>query len=146
VAFEFRDMTRDEIEEFLRAPRHAIVGTNRRDGPPQMTPVWYLFEEGRFYFSMYAKSAKYFNLRRDPRISLCITGDPPDARSVTAYGTAELHLFGSEDWIDEVNWRVLQNYCESDEEARELSEPEAGDMESALAVVTVDKMIAQDYN
>ncbi len=42
-------MTPAQIEEFLGAPRHAIVDTNPLDGPPQLSPVWYVYEEGHLY-------------------------------------------------------------------------------------------------
>ena len=54
-----------------------------------MRPVWYLYEEGRLYFSVPVATAQCRQLRRDPRIALCIDGGRPDARFVTLYGTAE---------------------------------------------------------
>jgi len=146
VAFEFRDMTPDEIDEFLKAPRHAIVGTNRRDGPPQLSPVWYLYENGRFYFSVYANSAKCRNLRRDPRISLCIAGDSPDARAVMVYGTAELLTSGGQAWMEEIEGKIFSRYQGDEGEAQPDQDTADDGREAALVVVTADKVIAQDYN
>ena len=64
------NMSQAQIEAFLQAPRFATAGTNRVNGPPQLTPVWYLYEDGKIYITMFAKSAKYRNLRRDPRIGV----------------------------------------------------------------------------
>ncbi len=145
MAFEPKVMSEPEIEAFLRNSRFAIVGTNRRDGPPQLTPVWYLHEHGRFYFSMYAKCAKYHNLSRDPRIALCITGHCPDARSVMVYGTAELHLKGGEDWIHDIERKIASRYYDSDEEARAYYESD-DEQAAVLVVVTPTRILAEDYN
>jgi PPOX class probable F420-dependent enzyme len=138
-------MSRAQIEEFLQAPRHAIVGTNRRDGPPQLTPVWYLYEKGKLYTTMFVKSAKYRNLRRDPRIGICIVGDHPDARAVMIYGTVEFWPEHSEAYQD-YGWRVTRRYHESDEAARKYKESLASDEESVMVVVTPERILAHDFN
>ncbi len=138
-------MTQARIEEFLQASRHAIVGTNRRDGPPQLSPVWYLYEERRIYISVLVASAKYRNLQRDPRIGLCIDGGHPDARAVMIYGRSEL-IVADSPWRDEIHWRITRRYFDSDEEARRFRE-QAGDWgPTALMVVTPQKTISQDFN
>jgi PPOX class probable F420-dependent enzyme len=138
-------MNQAQIEEFLNVPRFAIVGTNRANGPPQLTPVWYLYQDDRVYLSMFVESAKYRNLRRDPRVGLCITGDNPDARSVMIYGKADLALEGSS-WVDEIVWKLTRRYYDSDQEARSYMDATAAEGESVLAVVTPEKIIAQDFN
>ncbi len=138
-------MTQAQVEEFLEAPRHAIVGTNRRDGPPQLSPVWYLYEDGRFYISVLVTSAKYRNLRRDPRISLCVDGGHPDARAVMIHGGAEL-IEAESPWRDEIIWRITRRYYESDEDARRFREEARDWGQTALIVVTPEKIISQDFN
>ena len=145
MSYPHSNMRQAEIEEFLREPRFAIVGTNRANGPPQQTPVWYLYQDGRIYFSMFTRSAKYQNLRRDPRIGVCIAGNHPDARAVMIYGTVE---FVSEESsaFEEINWKVIRRYYDSNEEAQSHMDSSSAEGQSALAVVTPEKVIAQDYN
>ncbi len=138
-------MTPAGIEEFLQASRHAIAGTNRRDGPPQLSPVWYLYEEGRFYISVQVASAKYRNLQRDPRIGLCIDGGHPDARAVMIYGSAEL-IVADSPWRDDIHWRITRRYYDSDEAARRFREEARDWGPTALIVVTPQKTISQDFN
>ena len=145
MAFAAPLMTQARIEEFLQAPRHAIVGTNRRDGPPQLSPVWYLYEESRFYISVLVASAKYRNLQRDPRISLCVDGGHPDARAVMIYGSAEL-IVADSPWREEMHWRITRRYFDSDEEARRFREDARDWGPRALIVVTPEKTISQDFN
>jgi PPOX class probable F420-dependent enzyme len=139
------EMSQAEIEEFLRVPRFAIVGTNRINGPPQITPVWYLYEDRLIYLTMLVESVKYRNLRRDPRIGICIAGESPDARAVMFYGSADLTKEGGA-WVDEVRWRLIRRYYDSDKEARSFMDLADARGESALVVVSPDKVIAQDYN
>ena len=61
-------MSREQVDAFLATPRHAIIAAGRADGRPQLSPVWYVFEELRFYFSTLVQSAKCRHLRQDPRI------------------------------------------------------------------------------
>ena len=138
-------MTQTQVEEFLEAPRHAIAGTNRRDGPPQLSPVWYLYEEGRFYISILAATAKHRNLQRDPRISLCVDGGHPDARAVMIYGSAEL-IEAESPWRDEMTWRITRRYYDSDEDARRFREKASAWGRAVLIVVTPEKVISQDFN
>jgi len=145
MTYQYSDMKQAEIEEFLRLPRFAIVGTNPVNGPPQLTPVWYLYEGGQIYISIMVKSAKYRNLRRDPRISVCIAGNNPDARAVIFYGTAELTLDESAQ-VDEIEWRLVRRYFDSDEETQEFMDSPDYEGESARVTVTPEKVIAQDFN
>jgi nitroimidazol reductase NimA-like FMN-containing flavoprotein (pyridoxamine 5'-phosphate oxidase superfamily) len=70
------DITSEAIERLLAQPNHAIVGVNRASGAPQLSVVWYLWDGTSFSFSTAKGRAKYFNLKRNPSISLLI--DDPD--------------------------------------------------------------------
>lgn len=137
-------MTPSQIEAFLKAARHAIVGTNRADGPPQLSPVWYLYENGQIYISVGANTAKHRNLQRDPRISICVDGCHPDARAVMIYGTAEL-VDGENPLKTEMRWRIIRQYHESEQEARRYAE-EVRDLPSVLVIVDPERIISQDFN
>jgi PPOX class probable F420-dependent enzyme len=137
-------MSQDEMELFLQAPLHAIVGTNGVDGPPHLSPVWYLFENGRFYISFSTQTAKYRNLQRDPRISVCIDGGYPDYRTVMVTGKAQL-LPEGDPLQAEMCWRIIRQYHETEAAARRYAES-VRDTVSAMIVVTPEKVISQDFN
>jgi len=145
MTYQYAEMSQAHIENFLKVPRFAIVGTNRVNGAPQLTPVWYLYENGRIYVSMSVNSAKYRNLRRDPRICICISGVHPDARAVMIYGTVDL-VPEDTAWCEDVLWRLTCRYHDSDEEAQAFIDSFPSEQERAMAVVTPDKVIAEDYN
>lgn len=133
-----------EIDHFLQAPRHAIVGTIGQDGAPQLSPVWYLYENGRFYIGITTDTAKYRNLRRDPRISLCIDGGREDVRTVMAYGVAE--LYSKEHPLQtEMRWRIITHYLADPAAAQRYAE-ESKDWDAVLIVVTPTKVLTQNFN
>lgn len=145
MAIESTDMNQEQIDEFLKASRHGVLATNRIDGPPQVTAVWYLYEDKKIYITIFANSVKYRTLKRDPRVGICIDGGHPDARAVTIYGNAEL-MEGDSIWRNEIMFRITRRYTESDEEAFDYNKQAASDGEEVLVIVTPAKIFARDYN
>jgi PPOX class probable F420-dependent enzyme len=138
-------MSREQIDVFLAAPRHATVAVQRPGGGSQLSPVWYVFEESRLYFSAFAQAAKCIHLRRDPRIAICVDGAHPDARFVTLYGGAEI-VDEDTPWRDELEWRIARRYHDSDEAARRYETELSGQAPSVLVVVSPEKVMGWDYN
>ena len=138
-------MSHDQIEAFLAPPRHAVVAVQRADGTSLLSPVWYVFEESRFYFSCLVHSAKYRLLKADPRISICVDAAHPDARFVSIYGRAEV-VTGVQTRRDELDWRITRRYHESDDAARRYEAELAGEGASALLVVSPEQIMGWDYN
>lgn len=79
----------DSAETFLKSQPNLILGTIRRDGSPQASPLWYLWTGTAFIISTVDTTAKWANLRRDPRCSICVD-EPSTGQMVVAYGTARL--------------------------------------------------------
>jgi PPOX class probable F420-dependent enzyme len=69
-------MTPDEARTFLRDNHRAVMATFRSDGRPQLSPVTAAVDdEGRVMISTRETAMKTKNLRRDPRIALCLLND-----------------------------------------------------------------------
>lgn len=79
-----------ETATFLENQPNLILGTLMRDGSPQASPVWYLWADGSFWISTIDTTAKWKNLLRDPRCSVCVD-EPDTGRMVVAYGRARIH-------------------------------------------------------
>jgi PPOX class probable F420-dependent enzyme len=77
------------VDRFLRERPTLTLGTIRRDGSPQASVVWYLWDGTEFVISTIHTTAKWHNLRRDPRCSMTVE-DPDTGRMVVAYGSARL--------------------------------------------------------
>jgi PPOX class probable F420-dependent enzyme len=84
-------VTPDEARSFLRENHQAVLATFRRDGRPQLSPVGAgVDDEGRVEISSRETAMKVKNLRRDPRISLCLLGPRWYGRWGQVEGTAEI--------------------------------------------------------
>lgn len=69
-------MTPDEARAFLRTHHRAVLATFRTDGRPQMSPVLAVVDDdGRVVVSTRETAVKVRNLRRDPRVALCVLTD-----------------------------------------------------------------------
>ena len=78
------------MQEFLRPPRIAVVGTVGRSGMPQLTPNWYRFANGKLTISTTKERFKYRNLARDARIAVCIYSEPLASDYATLWGQTEI--------------------------------------------------------
>ena len=85
-------MTGNEItpaaEEFLAGEPNLILATIRKDGRPQLSPVWFVWRDGAFFISTTKATAKWRNLLRNPGCSGII--DNPNGKYIYVTGTAEL--------------------------------------------------------
>ncbi|MGI5215560.1 PPOX class F420-dependent oxidoreductase [Plantactinospora sp. CA-290183] len=82
---------RPDLVEFLRPRHRAILMTTRPDGRPQSSPVTCGVDtEGRIVVSTYPERAKAVNVRRDPRVSVCVLSDDWNGPWVQVDGTAEV--------------------------------------------------------
>jgi PPOX class probable F420-dependent enzyme len=84
-------VTPDEARAFLREHHRAVMSTFRADGRPQLSPILAGVDaEGRVIVSTREAAMKTRNLRRDPRVSVCVLNDGFFGEWVLAEGTAEV--------------------------------------------------------
>lgn len=86
-------MSEAELRAFLTAlpARTAKLATVRPDGRPHIAPVWYdLDDDGSFVFNTGESTVKGRNIRREPRVSLCVDDDRPPFSFAVVEGIAAL--------------------------------------------------------
>ena len=85
-------MTAEETREFLRAgTRTGKLATISADGSPHVAPIWFdLDVNGDLYFTTGETTVKGRNLRREPRMSLCVDDENPPFSYVLLFGVAEI--------------------------------------------------------
>ena len=82
-------MDLSHAREYIRDNHHAVLATTRGDGRPQLSPVACGVDADGFVVVSTRETAyKTKNLRRDPRVSLCVFPDGFFGEWVQVDGTA----------------------------------------------------------
>ena len=78
-----------EQEILIKEQSLGILATVKKDGSPQLTPIYYAYEDGQILISITKTRAKYHNIKRNPQVTMCIV--KPEGRPyVTVSGRAEI--------------------------------------------------------
>jgi len=84
-------MKEEEYKGFLLGQaRTAILATVRADGRPHAAPVWFDLDGATFVFTTGENTVKGRNIRRDPRVTICIDDENPPFAFAVIEGRAEI--------------------------------------------------------
>ena len=98
----------DELRSFLSERRYAVLATHDPDGGIRLTPIWFLFEDDRFYFASSSRSRKVKNLERSFSASVVVDArEPGRERWVSASGPVEILRDGE---AQSINARIRRRY------------------------------------
>ena len=125
------------------------MATQRADGYPHLTPIWFVWENGKFLHTLGANRVHLANLARDPRMSLVIDEDyrladglAAGARSVTVRGDAVLSQ--DPELIHDVTYKALVKYL-GEEDAELYLEPIMAEGRT-IVTMTPTAWVTWDYN
>ena len=108
-----QQLTPTEARAFLlERPRTAKIASVRADGRPHIAPVWFDLDGDTIVFTTWHTTVKAANIRRDPRISLCVDDEAPPFAFVLIEGVATL----SDDLEELRRWatRIAERYMGAD--------------------------------
>jgi PPOX class probable F420-dependent enzyme len=111
-----RQMRPEEYRAFLlERPRTAKLATVRADGRPHIAPIWFDLDGDTLIFNTGDTTVKAANMRRDPRVSLCIDDDTPPFAFVIVEGIATL----SQEPVELLRWAtsIAGRYMGADQAA-----------------------------
>jgi PPOX class probable F420-dependent enzyme len=81
----------DEAREFVRQNHRAVLATMGRQGTPQLSPITVgVDDEGAIVVSTRQTAVKTKNVRRDPRVWLCVLNDGFFGQFVQVEGTVTI--------------------------------------------------------
>ncbi len=84
-------MTPEEVRAFLLAKsRTGKLATVREDGRPHVVPIWFDLDGDDIIFTTWHTTVKAANIRRDPRVAVCVDDDALPYAFVQIEGTATL--------------------------------------------------------
>ncbi len=112
----------DALDRFLANRHDGRLATIRSDGWPHLTPIWFLWQEPVFRFSLGASRLHLSNLRSDARATFCVGEDLE--RDGSGRGTIAAVAFGratittmeeDETFVRSVTEAILGRYRPTDE-------------------------------
>ena len=96
----------DDLRSLLGERRYAVLATHDPDGGIRLAPIWFLFEDDRFYFATSSESRKVMNVERNASASVVVDArEPGRERWVSASGPVEIQRDGVAQAINASIWR-----------------------------------------
>jgi len=103
--FQQLPLSKSELEAFLHEPRIAHLATSSKSGKPRATPIWYVYEDGFFYFTTRLGRLKGHQIQRNPPVALSIASDERPYLAVCAFGKAEIVGENRDRWLEKISFR-----------------------------------------
>jgi PPOX class probable F420-dependent enzyme len=102
-------LSRSELKAFLDEPRLAHLATSSRNGEPRVTPIWYVYDNGVFYFTTRLGRLKGEHIQENPTVALSIATDERPYRAVCAFGKANVVSENRGKWLEKISFRYGKN-------------------------------------
>jgi len=78
----------EQREFLLYKTRTGKIATVRKDGRPHVVPIWFTLDGNTLLFTTGDTSVKAVNMRRDPRVTICVDDETPPYTYIMIEGTA----------------------------------------------------------
>src|SRR5262249_17566512 len=98
----------DPIRGILEARHYAILATHNEDRSIHLTPVWYLFENERFYVGSSSSIRKARNVAARPSATIMVDVRQPGCES-WVYASGRVETLRGDD-SQKINSRILRRY------------------------------------
>jgi len=98
-------LTKPELVAFLAEPRMAHLATASEDGNPRVSPIWYVYEDGCFYFTSRRGRVKTDHILGHPHVALSVASDDRPYRAVCAFGKARPVQKDRDKWLERISTR-----------------------------------------
>jgi PPOX class probable F420-dependent enzyme len=98
-------LTKTELETFLKKPKLAHLATSNPEGKPRVTPIWFAYERGIFYFTTRLHRVKGQHMKHNPFMALSIATDEQPYQAVCAFGKAESVKENRDEWLKKIAYR-----------------------------------------
>ena len=100
-----------ELKSFLEEVRLAHWATIGPDGGPRVRPVWYVYDDAKFWFTTRLESRRTgADIADGSPVAVSIADDDRPYRAVIAYGTPEVWTRDRDRWLE----RIAVRYGEAE--------------------------------
>jgi nitroimidazol reductase NimA-like FMN-containing flavoprotein (pyridoxamine 5'-phosphate oxidase superfamily) len=127
--------------EILNDHRMMAISTVRPDGWPQTTIVGYANQGWTVYFAIFRSSQKLANIRKDDRVSIAVSSEPPSLGAIRAVYAGAHASEVTDDAERKLAWRLL---TERHPNLADIGPPDAS--EEALMRATCKYVSVLDYS
>ena len=79
-----------DVNDFLSGIKMAVMATINNDGSPHLSPNWYYYDGAQLFFVTTKERKKFFNLKRDQRMAVCVYEPPLASDYVVVQGAATI--------------------------------------------------------
>ncbi|MEO8458060.1 MAG: PPOX class F420-dependent oxidoreductase [Chloroflexota bacterium] len=137
-------LSKRELKRYLGGRHVAVLATIGKNGEPVLTPIWYLYLDGKIMMRTGKEAGKVKNIQRDPRVTVCVQDERPPYSSATIYGTATI-----EPQKPELGPKMARHYLGAIGAAgykRTAAEQIEADGGEITIVVTPERMTTQDFS
>jgi PPOX class probable F420-dependent enzyme len=97
----------DRQAQLLLDKNFGMLATLRKDGSPQVTPVWVDWDGENVLVNTLRARAKPAQVERDPRVEIAVFNGENPYQHVRIAGTAELTTEGAEEHIDKLSLKYV---------------------------------------
>ena len=106
-------LSKIKLKTLLDEPRLAHLATSSRNGNTRVTPIWYVYDNGLFYFTTRLGRLKGKQIQKNPAVALSIATDERPYRAVCAFGKAIVIMENREKWLERISFRYGEDEGES---------------------------------
>lgn len=106
-------LSKSELKALLEEPRLAHLATSSKGGETRVTPIWYAYENGIFYFTTRLDRLKGKHILKNPEVALSIATDERPYRAVCAFGQATIVKSNQDKWLETISFRYGKGEAES---------------------------------
>ena len=115
------------------------LATVSRGGEPRVSPIWYAYENGFFYFTTRLGRLKGQHVKRNPEVALSIATDTRPYVAVCAFGKAEAIRENRDDWLKKISFRY------GAEDAKEWLAEAVKQPDRVVMILKPDRVLSWDY-
>jgi PPOX class probable F420-dependent enzyme len=132
-------LTKSELLTFLSEPRMAHLATATLSGIPRVNPIWFVYDEGCFYFSTRMGRVKGHHMQQNPSVALSIATDERPYRAVCAFGKPEIVPKDRDKWLEKISTRY------GEEEAKSWVSEAAKQPDRVVIKLQPDRLLSWNY-
>jgi nitroimidazol reductase NimA-like FMN-containing flavoprotein (pyridoxamine 5'-phosphate oxidase superfamily) len=106
---ELKEMDKNEVSELLNQPIYLRVAMiNAKDGSPLVHPIWYYYQDGKFYAVSNSAGVKVQSLKKNPDVYFLV-----DIADRGVRGKAKAKVIDDPSYAKEIMARNLTRYLGS---------------------------------